>query len=104
MGIISNLLLLPVMGPAWGFRLFVEQLHEEAQAELHDDGRAFADLIELSMRRSAGQISDEEFADEEAQLLERLSAMQQHDDFYAEDDELLDERWTSRTTCRSRAK
>jgi hypothetical protein len=61
------------MAPAWGFRLLVERLHEEAEAVVGDEGRNFAALIELSMRRSAGKISEAEYAAEEAALLQRLS-------------------------------
>jgi hypothetical protein len=44
---------------------------------LQDEGRGFAELIDLSMRHNAGQISDDEFAQQEAQLLERLSLIRE---------------------------
>jgi hypothetical protein len=78
MGAIATVLLLPVMAPVWGFRFVLERLRDEAEAVLHDEGRAFAELIELSMRRSAGQLSDAEYADQETQLLERLSAIRDY--------------------------
>ena len=78
MGIITGLLFLPVTGPVKAFRFLVERLHEEAQAALRDEGRAFAELIDLSMRHGAGQLSDAEYAEQEAVLLGRLSSIRDH--------------------------
>ena len=77
MGLIG-LLLLPITGPVRGFRFLLEQLREEAEAALHDEGRAFAELIDLSMRRNTGQISEAEYAEQEAELLDRLSAIREY--------------------------
>ncbi len=78
MGIITGLLLLPITGPVRGFRFLLEQLRDEAEAALHDEGRAFAELIDLSMRRNTGQISEAEYAEQEAELLERLSSIREY--------------------------
>ncbi len=75
MGIIGGLLLLPITGPVRGFRFLMERLRDEAEAALLDEGRAFAELIDLSMRRNAGQLSDAEYAEQETELLERLNAI-----------------------------
>lgn len=80
MGLISGLLLLPITGPVLGFRFFLERLRDEAEAVLHDEGRAFAELIDLSMRHSAGQLSDAEFSAQEAEMLERLSSIRDYRD------------------------
>ena len=80
MGLITGLLLLPVTGPVRAFQFLVERLHDEAQAVLRDEGRAFAELIDLSMRHTAGQLSDAEYAEQEAELLERLGAIREHRD------------------------
>ena len=78
MGSIAGLLLLPVMAPVWGFRFVLERLRDEADAVLRDEGRAFAELIELSMRRNTGQLSDADYVEQEAELLERLSSIREH--------------------------
>lgn len=78
MGLISGLLLLPVTAPVRGFRLLLEHLRDQAEAALRDEGRAFAELIDLSMRHHAGQLSDAEFAEQEAALLERLSSIREY--------------------------
>lgn len=80
MGLIGSVLLAPITGPVWGFRLFVERLRDEADAVLHDEGRAFAELIQLSMRRNAGQLSEAEFAEQEKELLQRLSSIRDYKD------------------------
>lgn len=96
MSAITGLLLLPFMAPVWGFRFVLERLADEANAVMHDEGRAFSELIDLSMRRSAGQLSDAEYAEQEAQVLERLSSIRErqeqlmHDDLELDEDEFLD--------------
>lgn len=80
MGLVSGLLLLPVTGPVRGFRLLLERLRDEAESVLHDEGRAFAELIDLSMRHNAGLLSDAAFAEQEAVLLERLSSIRDYRD------------------------
>ena len=80
MGTIVWLLALPVMAPVMGFRLVLERLREEAEAVLYDEGRGFAELIDLSMRHSAGKLSDAEFAKQEEELLGRLSSIREYRD------------------------
>jgi Gas vesicle protein G len=80
MGIVSELLLLPFTAPVRGFGFFLERIRDEAEAVLFDEGRAFAELIDLSMRHTAGQVSDGEFAERETELLERLSSIRENRD------------------------
>jgi hypothetical protein len=96
MGVITGLLALPVTGPLRAFRFLVERIHEEAAAVLHDEGRAFAELIDLSMRHNAGQLSDAEYAAQETELIERLSSIREyrdellHAELDVDDDETFD--------------
>lgn len=78
MGAISGLVLWPIMAPVWGFRFLLERLRDEADAVLRDEGRAFAELIDLSMRHSAGQLTDAQFAEQEAELLEHLNSIREY--------------------------
>ena len=80
MGTLATVLLLPLMGPVWGLRFIIERVHEEAEAVMRDEGRAFAELVELSMRRSQGQLSDDEYAAQETELLARLGAIREYRD------------------------
>ena len=78
MSILGGLLLFPVTGPLWGFRMFAERLRDEAEAVLFDEGRAVSELLQLSMRHRAGMLSDEEFAEQETALLEHLRAIRDY--------------------------
>jgi hypothetical protein len=79
LGLLSDLLLLPVMGPVRGLRFIAEQVKEEVDAELDPGRRAEqvqAELIRLSVQRDLGQISDDNYVAREAALLEQLNALQ----------------------------
>jgi hypothetical protein len=78
MGPIMSLLLFPVSGPAWALMSLMERLREEAEASLDDEARGFAELTELSMRRSAGMLSEPEYAEQETALLARLNAAREY--------------------------
>jgi hypothetical protein len=78
MGLLSDLLLLPVTGPARGLRFIAEQVKEQVDAELDPGRRAEqvqAELIRLSVRRDLGQISADEYAAQETALLAQLNAL-----------------------------
>jgi hypothetical protein len=78
MGLLSDLLLLPVTGPARGLRFIAEQVKEQVDAERDPVRRAEqvqAELIRLSVRRDLGQISEDEYAAQEAALLAQLNAL-----------------------------
>jgi hypothetical protein len=96
MGTIVGLLMLPLTAPICGFRFVLERLRDEADAVLRDEGRSFAELIELSMRRNAGELSDAEFTEQETALLKRLSSIRAYRDeliqaeLDADEDGLLD--------------
>ena len=79
MGLLSDVLLLPVTGPVRGLRFIAEQVKEQVDAERDPVRRAEqvqAELIRLSVRRDLGQISEDEYAAQEAALLEPLNALQ----------------------------
>ena len=78
MGLLSELLLLPVTGPARGLRFIAERVKEQVDAEWDPRQRAEqvqAELIRLSVRRDLGQISEDEYAAREAELLAQLNAL-----------------------------
>ena len=78
MGLLSELLLLPVTGPARGLRFIAEQVKEQADAE-RDPGRRAeqvqAELVRLCVRRELGQISADEYTAQEAALLAQLNVL-----------------------------
>jgi hypothetical protein len=78
MGLLSDVLLLPVTGPVRGLRFIAEQVKEQVDAELDPRRRAEqveAELVRLSVRRDLGQISADEYAAQEAALLAQLNAL-----------------------------
>ena len=78
MGLLSDLLLLPVTGPVRGLRFIAVQIKEQVDVERDPRRRAEqvqAELIRLSVRRDLGQISEDEYAAQEAALLAQLNAL-----------------------------
>ncbi|HKF79679.1 MAG TPA: gas vesicle protein GvpG [Thermoleophilaceae bacterium] len=71
MGLISGLLTLP-LAPVRGTAWIAERLEEQAEAELYDESAIRAGLLELEAAREAGEFDEQELADAEDALLERL--------------------------------
>jgi hypothetical protein len=60
--------LMPVRGVVW----LGEQILSEAEGQLHDPARICAQLEQVEQARRRGELSDEECAEIENELLERL--------------------------------
>ncbi len=75
MGLLSGLLLFPIMGPVSGLRFVLEQIQAQVNAQLLDEGQLTADLMTIGLQHDMGEISDEEYAAQEAALLEQLNAI-----------------------------
>jgi Gas vesicle protein G len=78
MGLLTDVLLLPITGPVRGLRFIAERVKEQVDAELDPRRRAEqvqAELVRLSVRRDLGQISADEYAAQEAVLLQQLNAL-----------------------------
>ena len=78
MGLLTDVLLLPITGPIRGLRFIAEQVKDQVDAE-RDPARRVqqvqAELIRLSVRRDLGQISEDEYAAQEEDLLAQLNAL-----------------------------
>jgi len=72
MGLLSNILLAPFLGPVWGARWTLEQVDRVVRDELTDDGPIKEDLMALQMRLEMGEIDDDEFVRQEAEIMKRL--------------------------------
>jgi len=75
MGLLSGLLLFPITGPVYGLKFVLEQIQAQVDAQMLDDGQVMADLMTLGLQHEMGEISDEEYALQEAALLEALNAI-----------------------------
>ena len=71
MGLFKGLLLLP-LAPVEGVRWVTKVLADEAERELAQRESPERRLAELDARRATGEISDEEAAALEAELIERM--------------------------------
>jgi Gas vesicle protein G len=72
-GLITGLLTLP-LAPVRGTVWLAEQLQEQAERELYDEGVIQAQLMDIEAAREAGQIDEEEATRAEDALVERLIA------------------------------
>lgn len=75
MGLLTDLLLLPITGPVKGLAFIAQQVQDAAEAGLVDENQVQAELLALSMQRDAGEISDAEYEAYETELLDLLDAM-----------------------------
>jgi len=78
MGLLTDVLLLPVTGPVRGLAFIAKQVKDQVDAQCDPVRRAQqvqAELIRLSVRRDQGQISADEYAAQEAALLAQLNVL-----------------------------
>lgn len=76
MGLFTTLVTLP-LAPVRGAAWVAEQVAEEADRQLYDESRIRAQLLELEMEHDEGRIDDEERAQREDELLQRLAIARQ---------------------------
>jgi len=72
MGLLFDLLTLPILGPIRGVNWIAEKVLEQAEKELYDEETIRGQLTELELRYDLGEISEEEYLAAEGALLERL--------------------------------
>jgi hypothetical protein len=71
MGLIGGLLTLP-LAPARGLVWVLEQVVDEAEAQLHDPVRILAELADAEAALERGEIDEETYEELERELLGRL--------------------------------
>ena len=71
MGLITGLLTLP-LAPVRGVAWIAEVLEEEAERQLEEQESPERRLAELDVRRSTGEISDEEAEEIEAEIIQSM--------------------------------
>lgn len=70
--LLDDILLAPLNGVIW----IAEKIQEAAEKELLDEEGVKRELTELYMRLETGRITEEEFARQEEELVERLEAIE----------------------------
>ena len=68
----------PISVPLLGFRFILEQLRQVAERELFDEDRIREDLLLLQLRLEEGEITEEEYVAQEADIMARLRAARAH--------------------------
>ena len=82
--LVDDILFSPIKGINWIFK----KIHELAEEELSGEAdRIRESLTELYMQLETGEISEEEFEQQEAVLLDRLDALDEEDDLIGDEDE-----------------
>lgn len=71
MGLITGLLTLP-LAPVRGVAWVAEQVQDQAEQELYDEGRIMRELAAVELAHDAGEIDDDQLAEQVDGLLERL--------------------------------
>jgi hypothetical protein len=74
MGLITGLLTLP-LAPVRATAWLAERIQQQAEQELYDESAIRAGLVELDEARATGAFTEQEIAEAEDALLERLMAM-----------------------------
>ena len=72
MFLLDDILLFPLKAPVAGFQWIMRQIQTMANEELLNDQPWKERLIELQMRLELGEISEEEYAAEEARVFQAL--------------------------------
>jgi hypothetical protein len=70
--VLLSLLLFPLTAPAKGVRWTLSKLQRVAEEELMDDSAIKEELMELQLLLELGDITEEEYRDREAGLMEQL--------------------------------
>jgi Gas vesicle protein G len=72
MGLLSNILLAPFLGPIYGTKWTLDKVDRVVREELTDDTPIKEDLMALQMQLEMGEIDDAEYVKREAEIMQRL--------------------------------
>ena len=72
MGLLSNILLAPFLGPIYGTRWTLDKVDRVVREELTDDTPIKEDLMALQMQLEMGEIDDPEYIRREGEIMQKL--------------------------------
>jgi len=78
MGILLDLLTMPILGPIRGVIWIAEKMNEQVERKLYDEEAVHGQLMELELNYEMGEISEEEYLEAEEALLEKLKLIEKH--------------------------
>jgi hypothetical protein len=72
MGLLTNILLSPFLGPIWGTKWTLDKVDRVVREELTDDTSVKEDLMALQLELESGAIDDAEYVRREGEIMKRL--------------------------------
>jgi hypothetical protein len=72
MGLLTNILLAPFLGPIYGTKWTLDKVDRVVREQLTDDTPIKEDLMALHLKLEMGEIDDEEYVRREQEIMERL--------------------------------
>jgi hypothetical protein len=72
MGLLTNILLAPFLGPIYGARWTLDKVDRVVREELTDDTPVKEDLMALQTQLEMGEIDDAEYLRREAEIMQRF--------------------------------
>jgi hypothetical protein len=72
MGLLTNILLAPFLGPIFGTRWTLDKVDRVVREQLTDDTPIKEDLMALQLQLEMGEIDDAEYVRREAELMQRF--------------------------------
>jgi hypothetical protein len=72
MGLLTNILLAPFLGPVWGTRFTLDKVDRAVREQLTDDTPIKEDLMALQLKLETGEIDDEQYVQQETEIMQRL--------------------------------
>jgi hypothetical protein len=72
MGLLTNILLAPFLGPIYGTRWTLDKVDRVVREQLTDDTPIKEDLMALQLQLELGEIDDAEYVRREAELMQRF--------------------------------
>jgi hypothetical protein len=72
MGLLTNILLAPFLGPIYGTRWTLDKVDRVVREQLTDDTPIKEDLMALQLQLEMGEIDDAEYVRRETELMQRF--------------------------------
>ncbi|MEO8909491.1 MAG: gas vesicle protein GvpG [Gemmatimonadaceae bacterium] len=72
MGLLTNILLAPFLGPIYGTKWTLDKVDRVVREQLTDDTPIKEELMELQMKLELGEIDDAEYVRREAEVVKKL--------------------------------
>lgn len=78
MGLLSDVLFFPVMGPVHGLGFILKRIQQQVEEEWLDESKIQTQLMQLGLRYDLGEITESDYLAQESALLERLSEIREY--------------------------